>query len=60
MTTPVPQTQSSEWCEMEHDGYDDNGDHWFRCTVHDYLVFEGAYVCEGYVPPPYEGRRPTS
>ena len=50
----MTQTQSSTWCSMVLDGYDDNGDEWNRCTVHDVLVFGDAYVCEGYEAPAYE------
>jgi hypothetical protein len=40
-------------CEMVYDGTDTNGDVWNRCTEHDRLVLEGAYVCESYEPPAY-------
>lgn len=44
---------SSEWCVMVYDGTDTDGTIWNRCTVHNRLATEGAYVCEGYVPAPY-------
>lgn len=46
------------WCAMVPEGTDTNGDEWNRCTVHGYMVFGGAYVCEGYCAPPYV--EPTS
>jgi hypothetical protein len=52
-------THSSEWCEMVFDGNDANGDVWNRCTVHGYLVFGDAYVCEGYEPPKMRISPPT-
>lgn len=48
-------TVEAKDCEMVYDGTDTNGDVWNRCTVHDKLVFGDAYVCEGYVAPPYTG-----
>lgn len=48
-------TESSEWCEMVPDGVDTNGDEWNRCIIHDELVLGDAYVCEGYVAPPFKG-----
>ena len=36
-------------------GTDTDGTEWDRCIVHNQLVTEGAYVCEGYTPPPYDG-----
>jgi hypothetical protein len=44
---------SNEWCQMVFDGTDTDGSKWYRCTVHDRLVFGDAYVCEGYEPPKY-------
>lgn len=48
-------TTSAQWCEMEYDGTDTNGDVWNRCKVHGFLVYGDAYVCEGYVAEPYRG-----
>lgn len=48
-------TSSHEPCEMTHDGTDLNGDVWNSCRVHNHLVLGDAYVCEGYIPPPYTG-----
>ncbi len=33
---------------MVYDGTDTDGSVWNRCTVHGYLVFGDAYLCEGY------------
>lgn len=41
-------------CLIEPDGKDTNGDEWSRCVVHDELVFGDAYICERYVPKPYD------
>ena len=38
----------SQWCEIVYDGTDTDGTIWNRCTIHDRLVMDGAYVCEGY------------
>jgi hypothetical protein len=46
---------SARWCAMEYEGTDTDGTVWNRCTVHDQLAMDGAYICEGYVPPPYTG-----
>jgi len=46
--------ESSEWCVILPHGTDTNGDEWYQCTVHGYLVFGDAYVCEGYKAPAYQ------
>jgi hypothetical protein len=53
MTEQDQQTTSTEWCVMVFDGIDTNGDIWNRCIVHNRLVYEDAYVCEGYQAAPY-------
>ena len=46
-------------CIMVFDGTDTDGSEWYRCTVHNMLVFGDAYVCEGYEPPAYKPGRGT-